>query len=882
MRGLAGLKALALGVAVALLLTGLDLASGARISANRVAVRCAFALVAILVGWASTPWAGKHWWLWAGGLPLVAAALVAAYATWHSTELGLAALAVAYGSLIVLDSSFQAAFSTLKGKRARQIATWSVRVILAGSGGLAPMALTQTETRFAEEEFFALVLGLLLAGITLLLLSGFATLGLGPKVDPEVPRPKFAVRALALILAIALAGGWVWLGARTLAAYRASFGPPTAPGYAGIERGSPFLCGQVPSEPSTPSGETVYWRALQQVEEWPEMGSPELALLAVGSGAQEQAEAFRKALLVEAQSGAFTGAAHSVKSTQYDAARRLYFMALVQDHFPDLFSTSDQAVLREWFELVNDRAWQTEWVDLFYGLAYGKPPDGPYENQEIGAGLLALLEDKGMASPTWSEANRAYLAQAGLGWGQWFRNPDDAFLYQAVWINNAAFQDLLRNSSRENRRQAFEWLLLQALPDGEPLSYDHPALAPLVATWYQGAQMLSDGRFVWLADRSLSRVEAKGTGLAANPGLERPLSLEGRSPTAGSCLIYGDSGLPLQPGPLAPDKVVFRDGWEGDSAYLLLNLRFSGWHRYKATNSIILAYQDGPLVVESDEGQSIRWLPLGREAYRDKRIAREDLNGLLIPREGLDGAVQILTGQGSAWAQDPPHYATVDSFETLGPVDTSRTTLHDWRGWMHTRSIYFIHDGPVVVVDEANSSRGGQDAALMWHVAGEAQLKTDGLWLREGDSPTRMALPASAWQTTDIQPASRNGDPGADVLYSSPQQGRLHLATAILSGEWAAAGFEANVLGSGAGQVIKVTGPTGQYTILHNHSGGLLEAEGLGSDGMAVVSWRPAGGDGWVCYVAASEVQVPGTFPLVLEQPGSSGCMSMEVAADSD
>ena len=74
----------------------------------------------------------------------------------------------------------------------------------------------------------------------------------------------------------------------------------------------------------------------------------------------------------------------------------------------------------------------------------------------------------------------------------------------------------------------------------------------------------------------------------AQPGAERPLDLAGESPHVGSCLLYGDSGLPTQVGPLAPDKIVFRDGWTPGAAYLLLNLRFSGWHRYKATNTITL------------------------------------------------------------------------------------------------------------------------------------------------------------------------------------------------------------------------------------------------------------------------------------------------------
>jgi hypothetical protein len=279
----------------------------------------------------------------------------------------------------------------------------------------------------------------------------------------------------------------------------------------------------------------------------------------------------------------------------------------------------------------------------------------------------------------------------------------------------------------------------------------------------------------------------------------------------------------------------------------------------------------------------MRWLPSGREAYRDKRIAREDLNGLLIPREGLDGAVQILTGQGSIWAQDPPHYASVESFEALGPVDSSRTTLHNWRGWRHTRSIYFIHDGPTVIVDEAHSDRGDPEASLVWHVADEAELLDDGLWFRRGDSPARIALPAAGWDTTHILPTSKNGNPGVDVLYSSPQQGQLHLATGILTGDWATAEYETHGLASGAGQAIRITGPSGEYRILHSNSGGWQEDEGLGSDGLAAMGWWPAsGGEGWVCYVQASQLQVPGTARLVLEQPGSSGCRSMEVVTEGD
>ena len=116
--------------------------------------------------------------------------------------------------------------------------------------------------------------------------------------------------------------------------------------------------------------------------------------------------------------------------------------------------------------------------------------------------------------------------------------------------------------------------------------------------------MTEDPRYVWLSGKALDALEAEGSYLFAEPGLEEPLNLTGISPTQGSCLIYGDSGLPNQIGPLAPDKIVFRDGWDNHSTYLLFNLRFSGWHRYKATNTVTSMDQGGPLISEETTGKT--------------------------------------------------------------------------------------------------------------------------------------------------------------------------------------------------------------------------------------------------------------------------------------
>jgi hypothetical protein len=169
-------------------------------------------------------------------------------------------------------------------------------------------------------------------------------------------------------------------------------------------------------------------------------------------------------------------------------------------------------------------------------------------------------------------------------------------------MNNALYQSLYDGRlDAGNQQRSFEWLLAQALPDGSPLQYNHPGFISMADSAYPGASWLQDSRYLWLAGRAVEYLESHDGILAAKPGLEIPVDMTGRSPETGSCLLYGNSGLPNQVGPLAPDKIVFRDGWTQRSAYLLLNLRFTGWHRYKATNTLTLLYQAGPAGRGRDE-----------------------------------------------------------------------------------------------------------------------------------------------------------------------------------------------------------------------------------------------------------------------------------------
>jgi len=134
---------------------------------------------------------------------------------------------------------------------------------------------------------------------------------------------------------------------------------------------------------------------------------------------------------------------------------------------------------------------------------------------------------------------------------------------------------------------------------------------------------------------------------------------------------------PTRLGPFAPDKIVLCDVWSENSANMLINLRLTGWHHYKATNSFTSLYQGGPLVNEITKAQPFRWLLIGRSLFRDKRIPRGNLNGLLIEYTCLSAVLNNLTGIGSSLAQDPPFNAKVEKFETSPELDISHTILEN-------------------------------------------------------------------------------------------------------------------------------------------------------------------------------------------------------------
>ncbi len=777
------------GGAAFALLEGARAAARVPFSAERAIERAVFIVLVLALSRRCRPARDERSWTFPGfaAAAFAAAALAGTAAAARESE-AAAWIALALFWAVGLGAAAPA------GSPARPFAAALRTAFLAAAAGAAPMIAVEIESGFAHEELFVAAEAVLLAAAWLALVPA--------AVAPGRPnRPGKGIRISTGMLGAAAGALSAAAFMLALARYQGSFFDPEPPTFRGISTASPFLCGEAPPDRERYDGRKVFERLLASIDANPDKGPPEEAMLALATHDSARASVFRRELLSEVDRGELSRRGRT-KFWQYAAALRAHYYPRIRAVFPDLFSPEESARIGRWFAEINRRALGVGWDDLVYAAAYGKRPEGPYENQENGAGLLAALESGGLSDPGLSAENRRYLDRAPRGWNARWRNSDDSFSYQSEWITNAWLQARRTGTPPpEAVRRSFEWLRLQSPPDGFAPNYD-PSGAPALPTAYLGAGMLDDPRFVWLAARNLEAAAKAGRRIWAQPGVERPVDRDGVSPSDGNCLLFGPSGTPTKPGPLAPDKIVFRSGWRADDTYLLANLRFEGWHRYKATNTVTLLRASGETLVTERGGAPYAFLPLERRLFRDKRVPREALNGLLVEPTGFAAAIERLTGFGGPWAQDPPWTARVDAFD---PSGESRATIPGWRGWTHRRSIAFAADAPVVVLDDA-AGPPDRAAALAWHVEGAPE------------QPGRFRLGAKGRAELVLAPldgggtiasTQRPGSTALDVLYRPRSGGHLRMASVFLTGDWADA--RVSLAREAGGAVLEVSGRKGTF-----------------------------------------------------------------------
>jgi len=781
-------------LALALLETSRALA-GLPFSLSGLAGRALFAIIAIAASRTLRPRRARGRWI----VPASALAATGALAL----SGGAAALGSTAGAWIALGLFFALTLAAAlpSGERVSRGRSVTRIFVLSAVAGIVPMAALELACRFAHEEIFVLLAALLLAAVWLLLV-----LAASAWPSRNAPVRGIAIRPGALVgtaILLAAAGS-----AAAISAYQESFFEPHPPPFPGISADAPFLCGRSAPSSGRFDARQVFDRLIARVAENPDKGTPELGMLALATGDRAWGGCFRESLLAEIAEGQFSRRGKT-KFWQYGAALRAYYFPRVAAGYPELFSPGELLRARAWFGAINRRALAVGWDDLVYAAAYRKRPEGPYENQENGAALLAILEVEHLAEPRLSAANRRYLDRASRGWQARSRNSDDAFSYQSEWITNAYLQSL-RTGARPPAavRRSFDWLLLQTPPDGFAPDYNPSGPPRLPGSAYFGASLLRDPAFLWLAAKSVRSFEARGLPVWAQPGVERFVDLPALSPEAGSCLLYGESGLPNRPGPLSPDKIVFRGGWNDADPYLLLDLRFEGWHRYRATNTIPLLRARGETLVSEEQGNPFSFLPIERRLFRDKRIPRENLNGLLVEPRGIAAAVSGLAGFGGAWAQDPPRVARVESFAPVPGGGRSVSVVAGWNGWTHRRSIAFEPGGPIVVLDDARGP--ANESAVAWHVEGSPDRAAGRYRLGASGSAELILVPLDAAPGRILE-RHRPDTRGLDLTYLPPHRGRLGLASVFLVGPWR--GASVALAGGIGGRRLEVTGANGAFSL---------------------------------------------------------------------
>lgn len=653
------------------------------------------------------------------------------------------------------------------------------RVILTASSGAFPVLINQIRLRFSEEEFYSAVFIAILSIFWLLLWICYHAIvrKIPLKIElRQIPSISIPVKLALLVITISTFG----LIAYSARAYQKSFFSQTIDEtFTGISPDHPFVCESLttPDQSENITGTSVQERYAQAIASKVHLRTLDYGFLATYYQTDTYFSFFKEHLLKDAESNLYTSPAGSVKWDQWQASQVLYYYLKVRELRPALFDPQELSLLENWINAINLRAQQVGWVDWMYALAFSHKPVGAYLNQDIGAGLYSILNQIPSLDESLYSRNSNFLSQSERGWVKGFRVTDDAISYQPVWITNSYFQSLLSGQTNNNNQNlSFEWIKAQTLPNGDMQTYNFPEKFPISPVTLFGANILEDGSLLWLANLSMDTL-ADTVNLPVQVGAEQKISTDllATIPDIGSCLLFGDSGLPEQSGPLAPDKIVFRNGWQEDDLYILLNLRFTGWHRYKASNAISLIYAGSPLVEEQYTQEVIPWLPVGRALVRDKRIPIEQLNTLLIQRTGLDAVLNTLVSLFGPYSQDPPFYANVQEFETSESYDHSLTQIENWHGWIFSRSIHFFTDGPVFIIDDATNTKL-QSAKIRWHFSPDYQVNHNRLQMEDGNVDFLLI----GQEQGLITPVRKDNE--LLIEYESPRGGELKLLTIILPG----------------------------------------------------------------------------------------------------
>lgn len=414
----------------------------------------------------------------------------------------------------------------------------------------------------------------------------------------------------------------------------------------------------------------------------------------------------------------------------------------------------------------------------------------PYDNQEIGIGAVAVLarvlEEK---DPELSKNLLELADQRLVGWESKLGNPDDTLFYTPILIKNLYFYAIYRSDldmlGYKNLRKTFESFLQKTSANGLVtlynwmFAYSYPDMMAL------GAKLYNDGRFKWMANKILQeRIEERPGRYAYSVSkidenklkeldateravIEKEIEKKDKydhvweglasnifhlwlfwednitpvRPNTNSVLLEksaGDNSWPLEAGPIIPEKIVFRDGWNDDDLHVILNLwggknhsiSDKNYHRYPATNEIITLNYKEPFLVQATNIMS-----------RDVNVKREELNAFNIKRN-------------DQWLNEheKTYNGKINFFEKLDIADLSKTKLSEYFGWENERTCILVKNNYFIVFDYCYGAQK-DDIGVLWHLKGDiTDQNKDSLDLKLLDKKLSVFYPhKESWYNVKIK-----------------------------------------------------------------------------------------------------------------------------------
>lgn len=383
-------------------------------------------------------------------------------------------------------------------------------------------------------------------------------------------------------------------------------------------------------------------------QEDPEETFDDLGMLYMLTGEEQYLDTFKEMILDDAEQGKFLDAGGSIKAWQHHVSNRLYFYIRINQMDPDAFNQDERDLITQWITNVNEYSYEVTLADVSYAVLFKQPPIGLYYNQDIGFGMLALMNGvydlHGYETELIKENNR-YIEEYASGWGKTWKNTDDGIVYHhTVWMQNAyllyEFADV---GTPEVARLGFEWMAYLSPVTGgiHPLynTYDgHSGLETMVI----GTYMFEDAGYRYLVDRYLEYDIANDESSDSYIGMDLWTdAVLADVPDMDSVVIYSPVGTNYDPKEIQPDKLVLRELIDGEELVIIVNLRSSGWHRYNGSGSVVSVVYGGRVLLEDNmmTERYYDWIPDGKAAHRDLKITNSELS---IYQQRSNGKEQML------------------------------------------------------------------------------------------------------------------------------------------------------------------------------------------------------------------------------------------------